>query len=355
MSDGSLKYILLAATVLGSFSLTACTKKETPTKADPVVLVSPAEPATGTADRSNGIVESLSNHIVASEASGRLTHVKAMVGDRVVRGQVLAIIDAEPNALQAMQVQAELKSAELELRLKQSNLDRIKGLTDAGTVSAADLERAQTEFNAAQQAVIASRARTGLAQRAARETVIRSPVDGIVTARNAQPSQVSAAGTTLFEIEAGKERVIRTVIPSASAQSLKTGQGLTYEHGGKLSTASVLGVSARAAATGAQEVTLSVDNDAPLPGTPVTVLFSSNLSNSLSVPASAITVSDNGVRSVFIVNDQNKVSSVPVEVLQLSGTRAIVSGPVTPGVQIISAGTDWVKVGQKVTPQIMKR
>jgi RND family efflux transporter MFP subunit len=355
MSKPSFKYIALLASVFLAAGLQGCAQEKKAVASPPIVLVRPAEPGLMGGMRATGMIESLGHHVLASEVSGRMVRVNALVGDRVSKGQILAILDPQPTALQLSQARAGLKQAEIDLGLKQSNLNRLKGLVEAGTLSAAELERAQAELQAARQTLLSSRARTDLALRASSETLVRAPVSGIVSVRAVQPSQIVAAGTPLFELEAGSQRIIRTFVPTPAVSTLKAGQTLSFEFGGRVSQARLIGLNGKASATGAVEATLSVGADAPLPGTPVTVLFDDGVLSGVRVPATSVTFGADGMHQVWTINQRNQIEPVRVKLVQLNQTSALVSGAIAPGTPIVSAGTDWVKAGEKVSPKLMTR
>ena len=356
MSKSLLKYMaVLAPLLVLSAGLQGCAQEEKTIAAAPVVLVRPAEPGIMGGQKANGIVESLGHHILASEVSGRIVRVNALVGARVSKGQVLAVIDPKPSALQAIQAQADLKLAETDFGLKQSNFGRLKGLLQAGTISALDLERAQTEAEAARQTVVSARARLGLAARARAETIIRAPVSGVISSRSVEASQIVQAGAPLFELEAGSGRIIRTFIPPAALGTANPGRTYAFVFNGQIAQAQLIGLNGKASATGAVEATLAVGGQAPLPGTPVTVHFDTAAMSGVRVPVTAINVEADGAKFVWAVNPRNQTERVRVTLVQLNQTSAIVTGAIAPGTSVVAAGTDWVKAGQKVTPKMMTR
>lgn len=363
MTKYSVKYmgnlaLGLALAALG-LSLTACNAPTVkPAITAPVVLVSGV--STGAEDGTivTGTVESLSHHLIASETGGRLLSVAAQVGDRVRQGQTLAIIDPQRAALQLRQSEADLARAQADDQARQQAFARAAKLIGDGTVSQADYERAAAEAASARQAVQAAMAARAMAARTVHETVLRAPANGIIVARNVQPSQIAAPGAVLFELDGGGMRDIKALVPADAARRLTIGQTVRFQAGGMAGTARVAGVSTETTAGGAVATRFSIDGAAPAAGTPVSLRLDSANGDAVSivaVPMSAVTIAANGMRNVFVVGRDNRVAAVPVTLTALSGQQAFVSGPLASDAQVIIAGTDWVKPGLTVRPQIANR
>jgi cobalt-zinc-cadmium efflux system membrane fusion protein len=155
---------------------------------------------------------------IGSITEGRITHVMVRVGDRVRPGQVLVIIhsheimDARSALASAM---AKLAAAEAERDLANSAADRATRLLEAKAMSKAEVERAEVGRRvaaASYQQGIAERDRalamidhlvgSGAvpAQADEHDVLIRTPIGGVVTSRDAQPGTVVLPGTPLVSV-----------------------------------------------------------------------------------------------------------------------------------------------------------
>ena len=154
---------------------------------------------------------------VGTYASGSIESVEVDYNSPVTEGQLVAKIDPA-NALVRVQkaranvlsARARLMGAEADLRLKHEQLERQQALLAETTVSRDRFESAETAH--AQASAQVQIARAQLAEREAEledanvnlaHTEIRSPVDGIVLARNVNVGQTVAASfqtPTLFLI-----------------------------------------------------------------------------------------------------------------------------------------------------------
>ena len=154
-----------------------------------------------------GTLRALSTVDVGTQVSGQVSSVEVDFNDRVVAGQVIARIDPANLETRRAQADADLASArasliEAQARLKQTEVDlrRKRELEARKLVSASDLDLAQAMRDEAAarvgsaQATIKQRA-AGLAdtQLDLDNSVIRSPVDGVVLLRSVEPGQTVAA------------------------------------------------------------------------------------------------------------------------------------------------------------------
>lgn len=151
---------------------------------------------------------------ISSSMSGRLMSIAVREGDRVRRGQVLALLDGREIDAQVEMARAQLEQArwriqEAELQLQKARDDtrRVQGLAAQGMVSDAALSDAQFKSASAELQLKAAQASARVQQAAVQaaevmqaNTVIRAPQDGLVTALSASPGEVvtplSAVGSS---------------------------------------------------------------------------------------------------------------------------------------------------------------
>ena len=155
---------------------------------------------------------------IGSITEGRITHVLVRVGDRVRAGQVLVLIHSHEimDARSALaSATARLAAAEAERDLASSAADRATRLLEAKAMSKAEVERAEVGRRVAAatyQQAIAERDRaramidhlvgTGNVPALADEhdVLIRTPIGGVVTSRDAQPGTVVLPGAPLVSV-----------------------------------------------------------------------------------------------------------------------------------------------------------
>ncbi|WP_199100110.1 efflux RND transporter periplasmic adaptor subunit [Dyella sp. ASV21] len=125
---------------------------------------------------------------VLAPLTGRVTELKVGLGDHVNRGQLLAVIESGDMA----QAHADVVKATDALALAQRQLERARGVQQAGGNAMKDLESAQSAYNQAKAEM--DRAQTRLSSlnaggtpAGARSIQIVAPTSGYVTALNIAP------------------------------------------------------------------------------------------------------------------------------------------------------------------------
>jgi HlyD family secretion protein len=140
-----------------------------------------------------GKLEAVKSVEVGTQVSGQVTEILADFNDRVQAGQLIARIDPTLPQQEVRAAEAGLSRAKAERDYQTRELERVGGLLEQGATS-------QTEYNAVEYALSLAKAGFESAQvsldRARRSLVyteIRSPIDGVVIARNVDVGQTVAA------------------------------------------------------------------------------------------------------------------------------------------------------------------
>ena len=135
------------------------------------------------------------------------------IGDRVEKGQVLAVLDPEPYRLEVQAIKAELKKARDNVTKTKSQYERHKRIFEEGAGAESWVEVAEYNYKAARSAVNLQRARLDLANRDLRKTKLLSPYDGTIAWRSVQPHEEVQAGRKVFEINASGRMEVRLAVP----------------------------------------------------------------------------------------------------------------------------------------------
>lgn len=186
---------------------------------------------------------------VGSQLSGLVTEVLVDVNDRVTAGQPLAEIDPEQiedqirqgkaqlaaNQAQVGQAQATLAEAQAQLARLEEVSRLSGGRVPSGTemqTARANVQRGQAALRVAQANVLASQASLSQSQTQRARAIIRSPVSGVVLARQVDPGQTVAASfntPTLFVIAEDLSKMkLEVAIDEADVGAVKDGQRATF-------------------------------------------------------------------------------------------------------------------------------
>jgi HlyD family secretion protein len=178
-----------------------------------------------------GTINSVITVQVGSQVSGSIAKLNVDFNSRVHKGDVVALIDPALFRGALLQATADLKNAQANLEAARANLEKAKaalvqtkadydravGLTKDGVMSKQQLDLAKSNYDAANASVDAAAANitqaeaqisqkeaaVSVAQTNLDYTVIRSPIDGTVVARNVDVGQTVAASLqapTIFTI-----------------------------------------------------------------------------------------------------------------------------------------------------------
>jgi RND family efflux transporter MFP subunit len=242
---------------------------------------------------------------VALKVSGRIASISVDLASRVERGQAIAQVEATDYRLRVEQAEAALAQARAELGLPatgsdqaldvegtaivrqaratlkqaEANLARTQALAKEGLAAGSELERSEAEATRAQSGLQAAIEQVRIREAAVRQrkaelnsarqlladTVLRSPLDGIVQARLASVGEFLPMGAPIATIVRIDPLRLRLPVPEREAASLKTGQQLTLKIDGDPATYS--GTVSRLAPTlDDKSRTLLVEADIKNPG-----------------------------------------------------------------------------------------
>ncbi len=208
-----------------------------------------------------GAIRSASTAILAAQVGGTVTEVRVQPGDRVNRGQLLAVLDdrcaqaqvqgAEAGVSEAVQGGAEvdqaLKAATADRQFAEATFNRYKALLAKNSLSRQEFDGAEARYQAAlanerameakKQQVVARQQQARSQQDSARTYLsvsrIVSPVDGIVTAKSVDVGTVVMPGTPVLTVEDTARYRLEASLPeeylghaqAGARLSVSTGQG----------------------------------------------------------------------------------------------------------------------------------
>jgi HlyD family secretion protein len=194
-----------------------------------------------------GTIQAVTTVEVGSQVSGTIQALGADYNSTVRAGQVLARIDPAT-------YEADLREAQGALALAQADADRVRTtVMDAGTklaraevlaqrqlIPRADLDTAEATKQSADAGLLGAEAQVEQAKRATEQantdldhTVIRSPIDGIVIARNIEIGQTVAAtlqSPRLFLVATDFKRVqLQVQLDEADVGGVQTGALVIFD------------------------------------------------------------------------------------------------------------------------------
>ncbi|MCU6496350.1 efflux RND transporter periplasmic adaptor subunit [Rugamonas sp. A1-17] len=169
---------------------------------------------------------------IGSQVSGTVSELKADFNDHVQKGQVLLKLDPTIFNAQIRQGEAQLASARANLRLAQATHQRNQTLVTQSFISPLALDQSKREVDVAQANIQLAQAQLARAQADLDNSVIRSPIDGVIIKRTVDLGQTVAASfttPTLFQIARDLTKMqIDTSVSEADVGALKEGQAARF-------------------------------------------------------------------------------------------------------------------------------
>lgn len=176
-----------------------------------------------------GEVRARHEPVLSFRIGGKIARRDVDVGERVRKGQVLAELDASDVALQLEASRAQLASAEADLALAASELERYRSLLDRQLVSRSLYDARVSAHEAAQARVRQAKAQAAVSGNQAAYATLRAPADGVIAQRQAEAGQVVAAGQAVFVLAEDGEREVAISLPEQVAADFPPGRELAVE------------------------------------------------------------------------------------------------------------------------------
>lgn len=336
-------------------------------------------------------VEAFKTNYITSSTGNRIKNILVDVGSRVGAGQAVVILDnvsavnqqsaiagqqasvANQDAALASQ-EASLKSEEINLARQKKDLDRAKELVRIGGGTQQTVDQLQAAYDAAQEALKArkraleasrtslnaSRTSLGASQRSMQtvqeNTILRSPISGVVTARNYDAGDLPGGPiltiqqmnplkviVNVNEEEFPKVRIGMPVSITFDAVPGETFNGSVYTINPEID---------QATRTFKVEVTISNGAGKVSAGMFARVKFNYGMVNHIVVPDRAVVkMQGAGTRYVFVYNPNGTVRYVEVKLGQRLGDRYEILSGLSSGDRVVIAGQSRLTDGTKVQLQ----
>lgn len=238
--------------------------------------------------------------MVGAKASGLMVEqVFVKVGDRVKKGQTLAILDDYTAKNEVVALTADKKQAEINLAKVNSDFERIQSLMDIDAISWQQYDQYKAVKMQAEAQLDGINARLNSIQNQVKNTKVVAPVSGVISEKNAEVGMMTGGGS-LFGIIKTDKLEWRATLQADKRDKVFVGQKVVL---GKKATGKVVRISPTA--NDKRELTIFVAlNGAGVPiGSYQTGEFVLNQKSVLALPAKSV-MSYDGKEFVWVLTDK---------------------------------------------------
>ena len=169
-----------------------------------------------------GSVVSRDDAKIASAEAGRLEFV-AEVGTRLKAGERLAKLDDQALRLRREEIQADVRRAEAQRALSDTQLKRLEKLESSSTIAKSQIDEARATLETNAQSLAHSRAQLRQIEHDIELANVRAPFSGVVTERFAQRGEYLQIGAMIAHLVDTNHIEARVQAPLALAGKVRAG------------------------------------------------------------------------------------------------------------------------------------
>ena len=339
-----MKYLKLSIIAIAALLMTACGQKDSSTattgqnapKADPVVSVitAQAEDVDITNTFTSNVEPYATNNIV-SQTAGRIVSIKAEVGDKVRKGQLLATMD-----------DVNLAKTRMQYVNDSTELARLTQLYEIGAVSQADYDMVKLSLNVTKKTY----------QNLAENTYLRSPLNGVVTARNYDKGDMYSMAQPIFVVE--QIQPVKMLVNVSESLFTQVHEGMEFDinvdaYPGEVFKGKVNLLYPTVSATTHTfpvEVISENKDERLRPGMFARVTANFGTNHNVVIPDIAVVKQQgSGEHFVYVLQPDNTVKYTLVELGRRLGNRYEIVSGIKEGDKIVTEGQVRLKDGVSVT------
>ena len=142
---------------------------------------------------------------------------------------VLARVDAGEYQSRLRQAQEQAAAAKAQIDINQRQFDNNKALVNQGFISQTALDTSQATLNAAQSTYKAAQAAVEVTRKSLDDTVLRSPMDGYIAQRLAQPGERVGIDARVVEVVDLRRLELEAALAAADSLDVRVGQSATLQ------------------------------------------------------------------------------------------------------------------------------
>lgn len=224
----------------------------------------------------SGKVEAKQIANISTKLMGYITRINVKVGDRVIKGQLLATIESQDIQAKRAQAQAMVAEAEASLAITEKDYNRFQQLYNKQSASTKEVENVTLQYTSARSRLEAAKQVRNEASSMLAYTQLRAPFAGTVVQKAADPGSMASPGMPILTIEQNGAFQVKAILPESYIGATKIGDAVTVsiKSIGKTFKAQVSELSTSSLNTGGQYVML-----VSIPSSEIKGLYSGQYAN----------------------------------------------------------------------------
>ena len=333
---------LLPCLLLGS----ALTQAQAPQA--PVELADVSSRAMISTVNVTGTVVSRQDANLAAELAGRLVWV-AEVGERIVQGEPVAVVDDHLLQLDLRNDQAEIARLQTDLGWQQRQIERLTKLAVQNNTAKSELDELKSRREMLQQELRIAEIDRDRTRYDLQRTKVLAPFDGIIVERMTSGGEYTEPGTELLRLVNTNEVEVSANAPLRVARYSRAGESVVVSSG-ELSELTPIRslIPVGDGRSHMMEVRISLGSSEWLIGEAVTVAIPNSVrEEQLTVPRDALVLRDKFVY-LFTVDAENVAHRITVAPGTGLGEDIAVSGALSAGDRVVIRGGERLRDGQSV-------
>ena len=172
----------------------------------------------------SGALKAANSAVIKARVAGELQALSVREGDLVKAGQVIAKIDPTDAQARLRQAQQQAESAKAQVDMAKRTFDNNSSLVEQGFISKSALDTSLSSLAAAEANYRAAQAGSDMATKALEDTVLRSPITGLVSQRLAQNGERMAVDGRVVEIVDLSRLELEASLSAADSLQVQLGQ-----------------------------------------------------------------------------------------------------------------------------------
>lgn len=316
------------------------------------------EVASGQTRKFSGQVFATDSSKLSFQVAGNVQKMLVNQGDRVKKGQTIAVLDKQPYQLDVKSARADLQKARADQTQSRQEYGRQESLYKKGWVAKARLDRVLQSRDSAASQVDFATSKLNLAQRDLRLTELKAPYDGTISRKHIDAFVEVKTGQPVYDIEASGALEVRFDIPETTISRVTVGMPVTVTFPtaqGSVQQARITEVGSSAGKANAFPIKAGL-TDPPdsirsgMTAETTIILAEEGRDSTYLVPISAISPADKpGEGFVFLFDPGSQtVKRSPIKGKGATDNFAHIFEGIKAGDIVASAGVSFLRDGQKV-------